>query len=109
MKVMKVGVPVGSAIVGMVFLAGVGLHAGEMVALPQTPTVLVTANNFVACKNPRPEICYEVYAPVCAVRETKMRCIVAPCAATEQISYPNDCNACADPQVIGFASGGECP
>lgn len=74
----------------------------------KSPTVVVTNANFIACKEPRPEICYEVYAPVCAIRKVQVQCTLAPCFNTEQKTYANDCQACSDSKVLGFANGGEC-
>ena len=82
--------------------------ADEQLLAPRMPTVVVTNANFVACKEPRPEICYEVYAPVCAVRKVQVQCTLAPCLNTEQKTYANDCQACSDRKVLGFAVGGEC-
>lgn len=58
------------------------------------------------CHEPRPEICYEVFAPVCAqLHDPQVRCVNAPCPSTRQATYVNDCKACADPQVQGFVPG----
>ncbi len=62
-------------------------------------------SEFVKCTMPRPEICYEIYQPVCAVRDTGVRCVTTPCPSTEKVTYPNDCQACADPAVYGFQRG----
>lgn len=95
---------------GAVLLFGLFLSTGvaDESLLPKMPTVVVTSANFVQCKEPRPEICYEVYAPVCAVRKVHVQCTLAPCLNTEQKTYVNDCQACSDHRVLGFASGGEC-
>jgi hypothetical protein len=53
---------------------------------------------FQPCQEPRPAICYEAFAPVCAT-------LTDP---PQRISYLNDCKACADPKVQGFVAG-ECP
>lgn len=66
-----------------------------------------TANTFIACREPRPEICYEIYAPVCATRDSGIRCVTTPCPSQKQVVYANDCKACADPQVKGYVAG-EC-
>lgn len=63
---------------------------------------------FVQCSTPRPEICYELYQPVCATRDNGVRCVTTPCPATEIATYSNDCKACADPTVLGFVKGGAC-
>ncbi len=61
---------------------------------------------FQQCREPRPEICYEVFAPVCAqVTDPLIRCVNAPCPSTLQATYVNDCKACADPKVQGFTAG----
>lgn len=60
----------------------------------------------VLCKNPRPEICYEVYSPVCAIRDTKKHCLAEPCLP--QQTFSNDCKACAEADVIGFLPSGKC-
>lgn len=66
------------------------------------------SNEMVRCTTPRPEICYELYQPVCAVRDTGVRCVTTPCPSTEKVTFSNDCKACADPKVFGFQRGGEC-
>ena len=66
------------------------------------------ANNYVQCNTPRPEICYELYQPVCAKRDAGVRCTTAPCPSTELITYSNDCKACSDVSVLGFIRGGAC-
>lgn len=48
---------------------------------------------FQQCREPRPEICYEVFAPVCAT------------LTGQRATYQNDCKACADPKVQGFVPG----
>ncbi|MEB4592031.1 hypothetical protein VSS37_13640 [Candidatus Thiothrix sp. Deng01] len=84
-----------------VFLAGFNqLDARERV---------VNTATFQQCREPRPEICYEVFAPVCAtLQDPAIRCITAPCPSNQQATYVNDCKACADPRVQGFV-GGQCP
>ena len=85
--------------------------AGGMLALAVLPGVaesprpladrLITRADVVRCTVPRPEICYEIFRPVCAARNTRGKLL-------EQVSYPNDCKACADPSVVGFMGGGSC-
>ena len=70
--------------------------------------VPVNMENFVQCSTPRPEICYELYQPVCATRDTGIRCVTTPCPSTELATYSNDCKACSDPSVMGFVVGGTC-
>ena len=65
-------------------------------------------NTFVQCKSPRPEICTEQYLPVCANKDTGIRCVKAPCPSEEKVTYPNACSACADSKVYGYLPGGAC-
>ena len=62
----------------------------------------------VMCKEPRPEMCTALYDPVCATRDTGIRCITAPCPSTEQKTMGNSCSACNDPKVMSYVPG-ECP
>lgn len=63
--------------------------------------VLVNPNNssaVVQCQNPRPEICYQIYQPVCAIikeGESKIK----------RLTFSNDCMACSDQRVSGFETG----
>jgi hypothetical protein len=59
------------------------------------------------CPDPRPEMCTEEYRPVCALRDTGVRCITTPCPSTEWKTYGNACAACSDSDVIGYKLG-EC-
>jgi hypothetical protein len=65
-------------------------------------------NEPVMCTDPRPELCTMIYAPVCATRDTGIRCITTPCPSTEQVTRSSACNACSDPKVISHVKG-ECP
>ena len=62
----------------------------------------------VMCTNPRPEVCTAIYAPVCATRDTGIRCITTPCPSEEQVTKASSCTACSDPKVISYVDG-ECP
>ncbi|NNE37833.1 MAG: hypothetical protein HKN08_05960, partial [Gammaproteobacteria bacterium] len=55
-----------------------------------------------------PDDCAEIYMPVCAVRDTGIRCVTTPCESTERIDYSNACSACRDPEVISYTDG-QCP
>lgn len=60
----------------------------------------------VRCRMPRPEVCTREFRPVCALRDTGMRCESPPCIdATEWVTRPNACDACTDPRVIGHRPG----
>ena len=62
----------------------------------------------VTCANPRPQVCTMIYAPVCATRDTGVRCIKAPCPSEEQVTRSSGCNACSDEKVMSYVEG-ECP
>ncbi|MFO1387663.1 hypothetical protein [Cellvibrio sp.] len=59
----------------------------------------------VACPENRPQLCTREYLPVCATRDTGVRCITAPCPSSEQLTYGNACTACADSKVLEYRSG----
>ena len=61
----------------------------------------------VKCSQPRPKICTMDYNPVCATRDTGIRCVTTPCPSTEKATYSNACTACADKNVFSYTSG-EC-
>lgn len=56
----------------------------------------------VACTDPRPQACTMDYRPVCATRDTGIRCVTTPCPSTEKRTYSNGCGACSDPKVSGY-------
>ncbi len=75
----------------------VGTPSPIMAFMPHPASIRVTERlntSFIACREPRPEICYETDAPVCAVSKTQAH-----------LTYVNDCKACADPSVKGFILG----
>jgi len=57
------------------------------------------------CSNPRPEICTREYRPICATRDTGIRCVTTPCLSTEEVTYATGCTACADPKVSHYRPG----
>lgn len=60
------------------------------------------------CQEPRPEMCIQVYEPVCALKDTGLHCVKAPCdGVTEWVTFSNACHACGDKSVRGFRDG-EC-
>lgn len=65
-------------------------------------------NTLINCPEQRPQVCTMGYSPVCATRDTGVRCITTPCPSTEQKTYSNGCSACADIAVIGYVVD-ECP
>lgn len=52
------------------------------------------------CTGTRPEMCIELYKPVCAQVDTGVRCITTPCPSNKWKTYSNSCKACADKKVI---------
>ena len=60
-----------------------------------------------ACTDPRPQACTMDYRPVCATRDTGVRCITTPCPSSEQKTFSNACSACSDPKVMQHVPG-EC-
>lgn len=57
------------------------------------------------CSKPRTRHCPDTKAPVCAIRDTGIRCVTTPCDSTEQRTYDNGCMACLDPNVQTFTPG----
>jgi hypothetical protein len=57
------------------------------------------------CPETRPEACTKEYVPVCAKRDTAVRCVTTPCDSYEWVTYSNTCTACADADVSGFIPG----
>lgn len=60
---------------------------------------------YSACTEPRPEVCTQQYLPVCAKKDTGIRCVTTPCPSTENVTYSNACSACADKKVYGYRTG----
>lgn len=76
---------------------------GPPPAIETTATTTATAS--IACSNPRPEVCAQNVQPVCATRDTGVRCIMAPCPSSEQVTISNACTACSDPKVSDYRDG----
>lgn len=57
------------------------------------------------CKNPRSPMCTREYNPVCATKDTGVRCVTTPCPSTELKTYASGCTACADEKVISYTPG----
>lgn len=52
-------------------------------------------------------VCTEEYDPVCAMRDTGIRCVKPPCPSAEWRTYGNACTACRDDKVYRYVEG-EC-
>ena len=61
-----------------------------------------TANLLFVCAEPRPEICTQHFDPVCARRDTGIRCVTTPCDSYELQTFPNGCSACSDLKVLDY-------
>lgn len=100
-------------LLGMTTMTTVYAEPSQLLSSPivqatpqQADTVLGgLGEQFTDCKSPRPAICYEVFRPVCAERDTGVRCVTEPCPSTENMTYANDCKACADQSVLRFQAG----
>lgn len=89
-------------------IALVGCQADEPLK-PAAPSMVDnTPDNYVECKDPRPEICTKQYDPVCAQKDTGVRCVTTPCLSTENITASNSCTACSDPEILGYIPSGAC-
>ena len=60
---------------------------------------------YTACESPRPQICTLEYNPVCAVKDTGVRCVTTPCPSAEEVTYATGCTACTDPKVLRHRPG----
>jgi len=74
----------------------------------QTGTDVVTApesSTQTQCKSPRQQMCTREYRPVCATRDTGVRCVTTPCPSTEKVTKSNACTACNDEKVFSYTEG----
>lgn len=70
-------------------------------ASPSIPEEDKRTPELTFCLEQRPQVCTMDYRPVCATRDTGVRCVTTPCPSSEQKTYSNACSACADAKVIG--------
>jgi len=61
----------------------------------------------VECTDPRPQICTREYMPVCATKDTGIKCVGKQCPTSKKVTYATGCTACADQKVRGYMPG-EC-
>lgn len=66
------------------------------------------AQSLIQCPDNRPEVCTQIYQPVCGLVDTGIRCITTPCPSAEYKTFGNACTACSDKNVTGYSEG-ECP
>lgn len=50
-------------------------------------------------------MCTREYFPVCATRDTGVRCVTTPCPSSEEKTYSNGCTACSDVKVLEYRLG----
>lgn len=72
----------------------VGGAAAPAAAQQQPPAQPPPAPGQVTCTNPRPQICPQVYQPVCGTKRDDKR-----------QTYGNACSACADSNVVSHIPG----
>lgn len=92
---------------GLLFLVACAAPAAEPPAgASGAEAASGTPAGLVACSDPRPEVCTREFRPVCAQRDTGVRCVTAPCdEATEWVTKSNACVACSDSEVIAHRPG----
>jgi len=69
------------------------------------PDVSVPEALYTKCTEPRSAMCTREYRPVCATKDTGVRCVPTPCPSTELVTKSNACTACADTKVFGYILG----
>jgi hypothetical protein len=62
-------------------------------------------NVIIQCPEKRSPMCTREYRPVCATRDTGVRCVTTPCPSSEESTYGNACTACADEKVFEYRLG----
>ena len=76
--------------------------------LPPFDAVLPSPQSVQLCESAeRGAMCTQQYDPVCALVDTRIRCVTTPCDSPRRETRPNACSACADEQVVGWLPG-EC-
>ena len=63
----------------------------------EAPDPVPPTGELTRCTDPRPESCAQVYEPVCATRDPKLK--------SDWETYSNGCVACADPEVYAHRQG----
>ena len=89
---------------GLFIVPGVVLYACQSTPF-DSPDPSPKNTRLTICKEPRKSICTKEYRPVCAIRDTGIRCVTTPCPSTKEITYSNACTACADEKVISYRIG----
>ena len=85
----------------ILILVAVVISIASCAAKPQVQNN-IPKPEFKPCPDQRSSICTREYLPVCATRDTGVRCVTTPCPSSEQKTYSNGCAACADEKVLGY-------
>lgn len=80
----------------------------SLAACTSSPKISTLKPELTNCSQERPQMCTMDYRPVCATKDTGVRCVTTPCHSTAQKTYSNACSACADSKVIGYVPD-KCP
>lgn len=83
-------------------LTACGTQRSDDTAQFQPEPAPTQKHRVVDCPELRPEMCTMDYKPVCATRDTGVRCVTTPCPSTEHRTYSNGCSACSDEKVISY-------
>lgn len=67
--------------------------ASERTAPPPQTIKTDKSQQGQTCKNPRPQMCTQIYMPVCALLKDG-----------EYKTYASDCTACSDEEVISYTA-----
>lgn len=96
-----------AAFISILLLAGCASAQGDQqnAQSDQQPKADAYNSELIACPSTRPEVCTFEFQPVCARKDTKIRCVTTPCPSEELVTYGNACSACSDPQVYGYIPG----
>lgn len=84
-----------TVVISALFLAACAHQPQENTVKPEVTT----------CPEQRSQICTREYFPVCATRDTGIRCVTTPCPSSEEKTYGNGCTACADEKVMEYRIG----
>src|SRR5690606_41854970 len=64
-----------------------------------------SADEWTDCPEQSPEVCTQVYDPVCGRIDTGIRCVTTPCPSFTSKTFGNACSACSRTEVISFREG----
>ncbi len=79
----------------------------EDIAADNNTVPAVKEETLIVCPDERSKVCTREFNPVCAKRDTGVRCVTTPCPSTEWVTKGNPCSACSDASIEGYIMG-EC-